>query len=167
MSESDRQARRRWINFGEIIALLALVVSALGLWLTWKSNGEDKTTRVVEQRQPIPLTLRASADSDGRVLAISPVESGHALESLILTIKGASPIDVGSDGKLAASDVETALKARDEAKGPHSVPVRIAARYVEMGRDRRGGGNYVLRYRWEGGGLFGGRSIRLTGLSRA
>ena len=48
----------------------------------------------------------------------------------------------------------------------HSVPVRIAARYVEMGKDRTGGGSYVLRYRWEGGGLFGGRSLHLVSLSR-
>ena len=40
-----------------------------------------------------------------------------------------------------------------------SVPVRIDARYVEAGTDRRGGGSYVLRYKWEGGGLFGGRSL--------
>jgi hypothetical protein len=46
------------------------------------------------------------------------------------------------------------------------VPIRIDARYVEMGADRKGGGDYVLRYRWEGGGLFGGHSVRLTGLSR-
>jgi len=167
MNESERQARRRWVNLGEMIALLALIVSALGLWITWKNSGEDKPTRIVEQRQAIPLTLRAAADSDGRQLMITPVEPGHALESLTLTIKGASPIEVGSDGRLAASDVESALKARTEAKGPHSVPVRIAARYVEAGTDRHGGGNYVLRYRWEGGGLFGGRSIRLTGLNRA
>src|SRR4029079_12835455 len=35
------------------------------------------------------------------------------------------------------------------------------------GSDRRGGGAYVLRYKWEGGGLFGGRSLRLAGLARA
>ena len=45
-------------------------------------------------------------------------------------------------------------------------PVRIDARYVEAGTDRRANGTYVLRYRWEGGGLFGGRSLRLVGLSR-
>jgi len=168
MTESDRQARRRWINLGEIIAIGALVVSGLGVWISWKSNNSSTgPTRVVEQRQAIPLTLRAAADSDGRQLVITPVEPGHALESVTFTIKAASPIEIGSDGKLAASDVETALKARNEAKGPHSVPVRITARYVEAGTDRHGGGNYVLRYRWEGGGLFGGRSIRLTGLSRA
>jgi hypothetical protein len=46
------------------------------------------------------------------------------------------------------------------------VRVSIAARYVEMGQERRSTGSYALRYRWEGGGLFGGRSLRLTGLSR-
>ena len=44
--------------------------------------------------------------------------------------------------------------------------MRLVARYVEMGKDKRGGGNYMLRYRWEGGGLLGGRSLRLVGLSK-
>jgi hypothetical protein len=35
-----------------------------------------------------------------------------------------------------------------------------------MGTDKSSRGNYVLRYKWEGGGLFGGRSIRLVSLSR-
>ena len=163
---SDSQSRRRWVTLGEIIALLALLVSAAGVWLTWKTSGEDKPTRVVEQRQAIPLTLRGRAGDGGRSLTIEPVESGHALESLTLTIKGADPIEVGSDGELSASDVESALKGRDEAKGSHRVPVQIAARYVEAGKDRRGGGTYVVRYRWDGGGLFGGRSLKLTGFGR-
>jgi len=166
MNESDRQTRRRWITFGEIVALAALIVSALGVWITWKNSGEDKPTRVVEQKQPIPLTLRGKAENDGQVLIIEPVESGHALESLRVTIKGAAPIEVGSDGRLDASDVESAVKEHDKDKSGRSVPVRIASRYVEAGVDRRGGGSYVLRYRWEGGGLFGGRSLKLTGLGR-
>jgi hypothetical protein len=123
---------------------------------------------VVEQRQSVPLSLRGSADRDGSALTIAPVEAAHGLQSLKVAIKGASPIDVGSDGRLQASDVQSALKERPkEAKDvTHSVPVRIDARYVEMGKDRRGGGTYVLRYKWEGGGLFGGRSLHLLGLSR-
>jgi len=165
---SDPEARRRWINLGETIALAALVVSALGVWIAWKSNNEDKATRVVEQRESVPLSLRGSADRDGSALTIAPVDAAHGLQSLTVAIKGASPIEVGSDGRLQASDVQSALKDRPkEAKDvTHSVPVRIDARYVEMGKDRRGGGTYVLRYKWEGGGLFGGRSLRLLGLSR-
>jgi len=164
----DEQNRRRWITLGEIIAIAALVVSAVGVWIAWKNNEQDKPTRVVEQRSAVPLALRGSADSNGRTLTIVPADPSHALESVTVTIKGSSPIEVGSDGRLSASDVQAALKNREkEAKDvAQSVAVRIDARYVENGADRRGGGNYVLRYKWEGGGLFGGRSLHLVGLSR-
>jgi hypothetical protein len=165
---TDRETRRRWISLGETIAIAALMVSAVGVWIAWQSSNNDRPTRVVEQRSAVPLALRGTADGDGRTLTIMPADPGHALQSLRLTINGASPIDVGSDGRLSASDVEAALKGREkEAKDvTHSVAVRIDARYVESGSDRRGGGAYVLRYKWEGGGLFGGRSLRLVGLAR-
>jgi len=159
---------RRWISVGEIIGLGALVVSALGLWITWKSSQDNEPTRIVEQRSAVPLALRGAVDSDGRILTVTPADASHALESLRITVSGRSPIETGSDGRVRASDVETALRGHEkESKGvTHSVPVRIEARYVEMGKERRGGGAYVLRYRWEGGGLFGGRSLRLVSLSR-
>jgi hypothetical protein len=163
---TDDKTRRRLINLGELIALAALTVSAVGVWIAWKSSSEDKPTRVVEQRQAIPLSLRGTVQDEGRALVIEPIEQSHALESLTLTIKGASPIELGSDGRLDAGSVESAVGDKGDAKGAHSLPVRIDARYVEMGKDRRGGGSYVLRYRWEGGGLFGGRSLRLTGFGR-
>lgn len=162
MNETEK---RRWISLGEVIAVAALIVSAVGVWIAWKSSTSNQPTRVVEQRQPIPLTLRGTAQDDGRKLVISPVESSHALESLTLTIKGADPIELGSDGTLDANTLGSKIK-KDEDKGAHSVAARIDARYVEMGKDRRGGGNYVLRYRWESGGLLGGRSLRLVSLSR-
>jgi hypothetical protein len=168
MSEKSDRERRRLINIGEIIALAALVVSGFGVWISWKSSDQQGPTRVIEQRQPIPLTLRAAAGEGGRSLVIAPVEASHALESLTLAIKGAAPIQLGSDGRLDAQQVESALGSRDkDAKGVHSVPVRITARYVEMGTDKTSVGNYRLTYRWEGGGLFGGRSVRLVSLSRA
>jgi hypothetical protein len=165
---SDSDSRRRWINLGELIALAALIVSAAGVWISWKNNSEDKPSRIVEQRPSVPLTLRGTVQGNGQELTIVPVESAHGLQSLTVTIKGAPAIDLGSDGRLQASDVQTALRNREkEAKDvTYSVPVRIDAHYVEMGKDKRGGGNYVLRYRWEGGGLFGSRSLHLVGLSR-
>jgi hypothetical protein len=168
MSGSDSERRRRLINLGELIALAALIVSALGVWLNWKTSDNDKPTRIVEQRQSIPLTLRAKAESDGQTLDISPVEPTHALESLKVTLAGSPAIEVGSDGQLAASDVESALEGHDKDPKDRtlSVPVRIEAHYVEAGKEHRGGGTYTLRYRWQGGGLFGGRSLHLVGLSR-
>ena len=166
-SESEHQ-RRRWITIGELIALLALVVSAVGVWISWKNAETDKSTRIVEQRPSIPLVLRAKREDDGTRLEISPVEDSHALESLKITVGGASPILVGSDGELDASDVETALKGHDNEPKDRTlaIPVRIDAVYVEAGKERRASSRYTLRYMWKGGGLFGGRSLHLVSLSR-
>ncbi len=111
---TDERTRRRWINLGELIALAALIVSALGVWIAWKSSSADKATRIVEQRPQVPLALRGTADSSGRTLSIMPADPSHALESLTVTIKDASAIAVGSDGKLSASDVAAALRGREK-----------------------------------------------------
>lgn len=165
---SDARTRRRWINFGELMALAALIVSALGVWISWKTSSTgDKPTQMIEQKQSIPLTLRGRPEDNGRRMIIAPVEQSHALESIKIMLPDGQTIETGSEGQLSAADLQNALRSRDkELKGSHGVPVRIQARYVEAGTDRKGGGNYVLRYRWDGGGLFGGHSPRLTGLSR-
>jgi hypothetical protein len=167
MSESESErTRRRWITVRELIALAALVVSALGVWISWKSRDEGPT-KVVEQRQPIPLTLRGKAEDDGRTLEISPVESSHALQSLRVTIAGGKPIEIGSDGQLDARTLQAALpEGKEDSKGRQSISARIDARYVEMGKDKSASGTYRISYRWEGGGLFGGRSLHLISLSR-
>ena len=167
-TEAKRRSRLRWVTLGEAIALAALIVSAVGVWLSWKGGSEDKgPTTVVERRQAIPLALKARAQSEGRSLEIMPVEDSHALQSLTLTPQGAKPIELGSDGQLSARELENALgESAAEGKGTHRVRVRIVARYVEAGADKSATGSYVIRYRWEGGGLFGGRSLRLVGLSR-
>lgn len=168
-SEAARRSRLRWVTLGEAIAIAALIVSAAGVWLSWQSSSEDKgPTTVVEKREPIPLILRGKAQNDGRTLEISPVEDSHALQSLTVTAAGAAPIEVGSDSELRAGDLQRALGDRAaDGKGTHRLRVRIAARYVEAGADKSVTGSYILSYRWEGGGLFGGRSLRLTGISKA
>lgn len=170
MSESSQaRTRRRWINFGEFLAVLALLVSAAGVWVSWQGSGkkEDGPTRVLEQKQAVPLILRGKAKDGGRKIEISPLESSHALESIRMELPGGSIVDVGSDGVLDAGEVEATLKARDkDLKGSRSIPVRITAHYVELGAEKTATRSYQLRYRWEGGGLFEGHSVRLAGLSR-
>ena len=169
-NEAKRRSRLRWVTLGESIAIAALLVSAVGVWISWKTDSGDKgPTTVVEKRQAIPLTLRGKAQSDGRSLEIAPVEESHALQSLTVSLPGAGAdaIEIGSDGQLSASDVESALgKSAVEGKGTHRVRARIVAKYVEAGADKSATGPYVISYRWEGGGLFGGRSLRLVSLSR-
>jgi hypothetical protein len=170
MTETPEQRRRRlrWLTLGEIIAVIAVAISALGLWKSWQSDDQPATV-VVEQRQPIALTLRGKAEDEGRTLEIAPVEQTHALQSLSIKMPGGtSAISIGSDGDLAASSVEDAMgKNADRDKATHRLRVHIQADYVEAGAARHASHDYLLTYRWEGGSLFGGRSLRLVSLSRA
>ena len=53
--ESRAATRRRWITLGEIIALAALAISALGLWNSWKKD---------DSGQPAPQAETKAATSD-------------------------------------------------------------------------------------------------------
>jgi len=164
---TEPKPRRKIISLGEVIAIAALAVSAFGVWIAWSSSNQDKPTRIVEQKQAIALRLRGKAIDDGEALEINPVESSHSLQSLNLTAANAKSASVGSDGILSARDVEGLVgKPKDDAKGRKQLRVRIEAAYVEAGADKTATGNYVISYRWEGGGLFGGRSLKLVSLSR-
>jgi hypothetical protein len=163
--ETPAQAnRRRLINLGEVIALAALIISGLGLWNSW-SNREAKPAVVVEKPRSIPLALRGKVGDDGKTLAISPTEAGHALESLTLTAAGKPPIELGSEPELAASSLQALIPA-GRKEGTGTLKIEIDARFIEAGTPRRAKGQYQINYRWVGGGLFAGKTVRLTGFSR-
>jgi len=165
-SEAKRKSRLRWITLGEAIAIAALVISAVGVWISWK--GEDaKPTTVVEKKTTVPLVLRGKVAGDGKSLEIAPADSEHALQTLMIKTGAGAPIEVGSDGSLSASEFQSALgdKAPD-VKGTNRMSVRITSTYVEAGADKSATGSYVIAFRWEDGGLFGGRSLRFVGFSR-
>jgi hypothetical protein len=167
MSETpeSKKSRMRWVTLGEAIAIAALIISGLGLYREW-SKPDDKPTVVEKERSSIPLALRGRVQDEGRSLEIAPVESSHALESLTITVNG-SKLELGSDGELSASQVEDALgKVDRDAKGHQRVAARIAAKYVEAGADKSATGSYTITYKWEGGGLLSGKSLRLVSLSR-
>ena len=158
-------ARRRWIGFGETIGLAAVVISGLGLWNSWRSEDKEKPSPQVEAKSAIPIAFRGTVESDGKAMTISPVEPGHSLESLTLSIAGKPEISVGSDGRLNAAEVERLVGDAGKEPKPGSLTARIEARYFEAGSLKRGGGRYRISYRWDDGGLFGGDKLRLTGLS--
>lgn len=157
--------RRRGIGFGETIALAAVSISALGLWNSWQ-NGRREPTEVVERKAAIPLVLRGQVEEDGRQIVIQPVEESHALESLVFALPSGGKIEAGSNGVLEADEVERALPEGIERKGEGRILSSVTARYVEAGEERKTTRRYAIRYRWEGGGLFGGRSLRLESFQR-
>jgi hypothetical protein len=164
-SNSSAATRRRWITFGETIGVLAVVISALGLWNSWRSEEAEKPAPQIETKATIPIAFRGRVESEGKTMTIAPVEPGHSLESLTLSVAGRSAVSIGSDGGLAASEIEPLVGDAGKDRKPGSLSVRLEARYIEAGTLRRGGGRYRISYRWDEGGLFGGDRLRLTGLN--
>jgi hypothetical protein len=165
-SEDRRKSRLRWITLGEAIAIAALVISAVGVWLSWKGD-DAKPTTVVEKKTSVPLVLRGKVVDDGRALQIAPADSEHALQTLMIKTGAGAPIEVGSDGSLSASEFQSALGGKaPDVKGTNRMSVRITSNYVEAGSDKSATGSYVIAFRWEDRGLFSGRSLRFVGFSR-
>jgi hypothetical protein len=158
-------ARRRWISFGETIGLAAVAISALGLWNSWRTEEPEKPAPQVEAKAAIPIVFRGRVESDGKSMIITPVEPGHALESLTLSVAGKPAISVGNDGRLSAAEVQSLIRDDGKDRKPGVLTARIEARYIDAGKLKRGGGRYRISYRWDDGGLFGGDKLQLTGLS--
>jgi len=161
------EQRRRWINIGEIVAVAGLLISGLALWNSW-GRGDDKPV-VVKEERAIPLVLRGKVEDEGKAIRISPVEDGHALEDVTITAAkpGSGSAPFGSEPVLSAAVVQDWLPDDARKEGVGSLTLAITARYVEHGRTRVAHGQYRVRYGWTEGGILSGKSLRLTGFSRA
>lgn len=168
-NETEEKARRRRrIALAEVIGLAALMISGLGLWNSWR-NSEDKPAVVVDRaNKPIPLVLRGTVDDDGKAIRLAPLEDSHALDTLTLTAAppGKGTATFGSEPMLSASMVETWLPATNKREGTGGLTVNAVINYVEAGETRTATQRYRVAYQWKDGGLFAGKSVRLTGFSR-
>lgn len=162
------EQRRRWINIGEIVAVAGLIISGLALWNSWGGDKSAPTT-VVEKERAIALVLRGRVEDEGKAIRLSPVEDSHALEEVTASAdKPASgTASFGSEPVISAAGIESWLPKDTRREGTGSMTLTLAARYVEHGETRTARGRYRVAYDWKEGGLFGGRSLRLTGFSRA
>lgn len=168
MSEqSDREQRRRWINIGEIVAVAGLVISGLALWNSW--DRDDEKPVAIEQEKAIPLVLRGKVEDDGKAIRLAPVEDSHALEDVTITAAkpGSGSAPFGNEPVLSAAGIESWLPKDVKKEGVGSLTVTLTARYVEHGKTRTSTQRYRISYGWKEGGLLGGKSLRLTGFSRA
>lgn len=159
------ERRKRLITLGEVIALAGLAISALALWNSWKG---DKPAVVVEQTKSIPLSLRGKVEDDGKALRLSPAENAHAIDDISVTAvaPASGSASLGGDPVLTASTVEGWLPKDGTRDGSGAMTVAVETHYVEAGQSRTAKQRYRIAFHWTDGGLFGGKSLRLTSISR-
>lgn len=182
--EKER-TRRRLISLGELVAVLAVVISALGLFNSWSERRDKDRDRIASERKAevaerraaaaSVLLLTAEASADGARLDLSPARDGQIVQGQTLHFAKAltiPAIETSGDARIDADwfagplkKARRAAKRPDETTGDERLPVLIETVYVENGEARQDRALYDIGYAVTGGGLLGGRDVRLRGVS--
>lgn len=174
--------RRRWITLGEVLAVLAVLISALTLYLNWADKKDERADKAAERAaesrktssRAAALVLNADSVKDDRI-ALKTTDPDQVIQSQTILFPGAlgiAPVDTTGDPRIEAGWFESALKkARAKAKlpddsvGDERLPVVITTRFVVAGDAHENVALYDIGYgiagRW-----IAGHSLSLRGISR-
>jgi hypothetical protein len=174
-TERDQAARtrRRWITFGEVMAVIGVIISGLALWDSYAERRQTAAERAAEKakQSSASRTLVLKAEGEGRVIRLAPHNPDQAIQGQTLLFPsafGLGAIDA-TEPRIEAEWVKRGLKAAHEkdpkVPGDARVPVAITTRFVAGGESYSDTALYEVGYKESGGGLFGGTNVELKGLS--
>lgn len=169
--------RRRWITLGEILAVVAVLISALTLYLNWSDKQDERATKAAESSKASAraarLVLDATQDGDSR-LTLKPTDADQVVQSQTIRFPQAleiAPVDTTGEPRIEAGWFDTALKrARNAAKlpddsvGDERLPVVITTQFVANGEAHSDSAIYDIGYGIAGKWL-SGHHLTLRGLS--
>lgn len=169
--------RRRWITLGEILAVIAILISGLTLWNSWSERRDSDTEKRAEAQtasnRATTLVLTAMASNDDR-LALRPASAEQSIQTQIITFPeslGLTPVTTTGEPRIEAVWFERALKrARNEAglpddsRGDERLPVAVTTRFLVDGKTHEDVALYDIGYTITGRWL-SGHHVTLRGLS--
>lgn len=165
--------RRRWITLGEVLAVVAVVISGLTFWNSYQERSGAEAERVAEKQEKSAKaqTLMLKASGEGSRLDLSALDPAQAIQSQTIRFPTAlrlSAIDT-VDPRIQAGWIEAAAKKARKAsdgkkdKGDSRLPVAITTRFVSGGETYIDNAIYDVGYRLDSGLL--DTDAELLGLS--
>ncbi len=169
--------RRRWITLGEVLAVIAVVISALTLWNSWSERSSSSAVKDADvQRASVRAAtlVLIAADAGEHRLILKPVSAEQSVQSqkiLFPTALDAPPAETTGEPRIEAAWFERTLKkARelahlpDNSRGDERLPVVISTRFLVDGQSHEDVALYDIGYTISGR-LLSGHSVTLRGLS--
>lgn len=170
--------RRRWITLGEILAVVAVLISALTLWLNWSERQGNEAEKAAESTdravRATTLTLRAERAGKGARLELRPASPDQSVQEQVIRFPAALGVDAVEttgepriesrwfDGRLKKAREKAGLP--DDSRGDERLPVLIETRFLADGEAHRDVALYDIGYTIKGG-MLGGHEMTLRGLS--
>lgn len=165
--------RRRWITLGEILAVVAVVISGLTFWNSYQERSSAEAERVAAKKEKSAKAqiLMLKASGSGSSLDLAALDPQQAIQSQTLRFPsalGLSAIET-VDPRIEASWIEAAAKKARKAGGSSKeagdsrLPIAITTRFVNDGETYSDTAIYDLGYRLNSGLL--DTDAELLGLS--
>lgn len=177
-AEEAAAIRRRWLTLGEILAVVAVVISALTLWLNWAERSDTTAQKTAASsqaaKQAATLTLSAQSTAKGERLALKPTSSDQQVLSQTIRFPaalGLDPVETTGEPRIEAGWFESALKKirnraglPDDSRGDERLPVIVSTTFLADGAQHEDVALYDIGYTIKGK-LFSGHALDLRGLS--
>lgn len=151
-SETPAQRRRRWITFGEIVGVLALVISAASLWDSHQGRVAETAAKPVPKAPALVLT--AAPDGEARVLKIAAAGGQAVIQTQTVLFPkqlNVSAVDTVGNPRIDLGWFENQLHAtahKGDAKAKRRLPVGLVTRVLIDGQVREDRTVYDVGYSW-------------------
>jgi hypothetical protein len=168
--------RRRWITLGEVLTVIAVVISGLTLWNSWSERSASEASRRDETQQATSraATLLLTATPSGHELVLKPSSDEQSVQSqtvLFPAALGVSAAETTGEPRIEGGWFEDALKEvrgkaglPDDSRGDERLPVAITTHFLIGGEAHEDTAIYDIGYTISGRWL-SGHSITLRGIS--
>jgi hypothetical protein len=171
--------RRRWITFGEVLTLIAVLISALTFWNNASQRSADQAQKAAEASRAAAHSatlVLVAANVGKRQLVLKPASGNQSVQDQHIafpTALGVPAADTTGEPRIEASWFEHALiRARaaahvpDNRHGDAQLPVAITTRFLVDGDERTDVAIYDIGYTMTAG-WFGSHSVTLRGVALA
>lgn len=175
--EKAKAARRRWVTFGEIVAVIAVGISGLTLWNNWNDRRETKAeqaataSRAATRASRLVLVAGETGKHELSLKTSSPDQTVQSQTILFPPALRLSAAETTGEPRIDAGWFEHALfRARNDAqlpdasRGDERLPIVIVTRFLADGEPHEDVALYDLGYSITGKFL-SGHSLTLRGLS--
>lgn len=176
-SSSSAASRRAWVTVGEVVAILALVITGLSFWESHQERAKEDRERASAEHQAAAETIflmRGAVEADGQRLRLEPVHDEQVIQSQVFVfpakVRGGEVRTTGN-ARIEVAWVadglrKAARKAGKDDGGDLRVPVGVTTTFLADGQTVADQSIYLVGYTLKPRLLLGSK-IELQGLSVA